>query len=294
MVRGGSKAEFYRNLTTLDSTPLMNRIFFPTDFSENSRAALPLAQHLALSMNAPIEFVHTYQMPYSSEAMTDNLLTAIKERCQQDMAEWLTEFTAQAKLAAEGRCACNGLAQELHQRAEAHPDSMVVMASQGANGWSEVFLGSNAVSVLHASRQPVLVVPSRCPWTAGSAFKWLYASDLNDERNPMARAWLKSFVAQSGADLAIAHVEEGTQGDAPAAEFLSHADQHFAGIERHLIVAQDVETGIYEAARRAKADGIIVVARRQHWFRDAFRPRTSTALAYHTEYPVLVVREDPR
>ena len=102
MVRGGSKAEFYRNLTTLDSIPLMNRIFFPTDFSENSRAALPLAQHLALSLNAPIEFVHTYQMPYSSEAMTDNLLTAIKERCQQDMSNKATHH-----LCLKNHCCCS-------------------------------------------------------------------------------------------------------------------------------------------------------------------------------------------
>ncbi|MFM6999281.1 MAG: universal stress protein [Bacteroidota bacterium] len=270
----------------------MNRIFFPTDFSGNSRAALPVAQQLAVSLNAPLEFIHTYQMPYRSEAMTDSLLSAIKERCQQDMAEWLSEFTAQTELDAEGHCAYNGLAQELHQRAEDHPDSMVVMASQGASGWSEVLLGSNAVSVLHASRQPVLVVPSRCHWPGGASIKWLYASDLHDDRNPKALTWLKSFVAQSGADLAIAHVEDGTQGDAPAAGFLSFADQNFSGTERHLIVAQDVETGIYEAARRAKAHGIIVVARRHHWLRDAFKARTSTALAYHTEYPVLVVRED--
>jgi nucleotide-binding universal stress UspA family protein len=272
----------------------MNRIFFPTDFSANSRAALPVATKLASSLNTPLEFIHTYQMPYRSEAMTDSLLTAIKERCQQDMAEWLTEFTAQSELAADGHCAYNGLAQELHQRAEMYPDSMVVMASQGASGWSEVLLGSNAVSVLHASRQPVLVVPSRSQWPKGQPIKWLYASDMHDDRNPKALQWLKSFVAQSGAELAIAHVEEGTQGDAPAQGFLGFANENFPGSERHLIVAQDVEAGIYEAARRAKADGIIVVARRQHWFRDAFRPRTSTALAYHTEYPVLVVREDPR
>ncbi len=285
-------AEFYFNLTTLDLKPIMNRIFFPTDFSPNSRAALPVATHLATSMNAPLEFIHTYQMPYRSETMTDSLLTAIKERCQQDMAEWLSEFTAHTELAAEGHCAYNGLAQELHQRAEVHPDSMVVMASQGASGWSEVLLGSNAVSVLHASRQPVLVVPSRSQWPMGQSIKWLYASDLNDDRNLKALAWLKSFVAQSGSELAIAHVEEGTKGDGPATEFLSFADQHFPGTERHLIVAQDVETGIYEAARRAKAHGIIVVARRHHWLRDAFKPRMSSALAYHTEYPVLVLRED--
>jgi hypothetical protein len=34
------------------------------------------------------------------------------------------------------------------------------------------------------------------------------------------------------------------------------------------------------------------VARRHHWLRDAFKARTSSALAYHTEYPVLVLRED--
>lgn len=285
-------AEFYFNLTTLDLKPAMNRIFFPTDFSSNSRAALPVATHLATSLNAQLDFIHTYQMPYRSESLTDNLLMAIQERCQLDMSEWLSEFSSSSALAVDGHCSYNGLAQELHQRAEAHPDSMIVMSSQGASGWSEVMLGSNAVSVLHASRQPVLVVPSRIQWPEGQSIKWLFASDMLDDRNPKALSWIKSFVAQCGAGLSIAHVEEGTQGDAPAEGFLAFSDQNFPGVDRHLIVAQDVETGIYEAARRAKAQGIIVVARRHHWLRDAFKPRMSSTLAYHTEYPVLVLRED--
>lgn len=270
----------------------MTHLFFPTDFSANSRAALPVAKHLARSLNANLDFIHTYQMPYRSEALTDNLLHAIKERCQEDMGEWMTEFTSASDLNANGYCALNGLAQELHSRAEIHPDSMVVMSSQGASGWSEVLLGSNAVAVLHASRQPVLVVPSRSNWPEGQPIKWLYASDMHDDRNPKALAWINSFISQSGSDLSIAHVEEGTGGDAPAEGFLAFADQNFPGKERHLIVAQDVETGIYEAARRAKAQGIIVVARRHHWLRDAFRPRMSSSIAYHNEYPVLVLRED--
>jgi nucleotide-binding universal stress UspA family protein len=269
----------------------MNRLFVPTDFSANSRAALPVTLQLAKSLNAPIDFIHTYQMPYRSESLTDNLLKAIAERCQLDMSEWLSEFTS-GSIPVEGHCAYNGLAQELHQRAAEHPDSMVVMASQGASGWSEVLLGSNAVSVLHTARQPVLVVPSRSSWPNDQPIKWLYASDLQDERNPKALAWITSFAAQSGAKLAVAHVEEGTQGDGPARSFLEFAGTHFPGTEHHLIVAQDVESGIYEAARRAKAHGIIVIARRHHWLRDAFKARTSSALAYHTEFPVLVLRED--
>ncbi|MGA0110421.1 MAG: universal stress protein [Schleiferiaceae bacterium] len=269
----------------------MNRLFFPTDFSDNSRAALPVAVQLAESLKAPIDFIHTYQLPYRSEALTDNLLQAISERCQLDMSEWLSEFTADT-VPVDGHCAYNGLAQELHRRATEHPDSMIVMASQGASGWSEVLLGSNAVSVLHAAQQPVLVVPARSSWPSGQPVKWLYASDLHDERNPKALAWIKSFITQSGGELAIAHVEEGTQGDGPARDFLDFTGTHFPGVEHHLVVAQDVETGIYEAARRAKAHGVIVVARRHHWRRDAFKARTSSALAYHTEYPVLVLRED--
>ncbi|MGA1398105.1 MAG: hypothetical protein ACO31K_05585 [Schleiferiaceae bacterium] len=41
----------------------MNRLFFPTDFSDNSRAALPVAVQLAESLKAPIDFIHTYQLP---------------------------------------------------------------------------------------------------------------------------------------------------------------------------------------------------------------------------------------
>ena len=270
----------------------MNRLFFPTDYSANSRAALPIATQLAASLNAPIDFIHTYQMPYRSESLTDNLLEAIRDRCQIDMKDWLSQFSTSGDAIVDGHCAYNGLAQELHQRAEANPESMVVMSSQGASGWSEVLLGSNAVSVLHASRQPVLIVPSKTQWPKNQQIKWLYASDLLDDRNPKALAWIKSFTAQSGATLSIAHVEEGTNGDAPAEGFLAFAEQHFPGTDRHLIVAQDVETGIYEAARRAKAQGIILIARKHHWLRDAFKPRMSSRLAYHNEFPVIVLRED--
>jgi nucleotide-binding universal stress UspA family protein len=180
------------------------------------------------------------------------------------MAEWLSTFTSSSSIAVDGHCSYNGLAQELHQRSIEHPDSMVVMSSQGASGWTEVMLGSNAVSVLHASRQPVLVVPSKSHWPESEPIKWVFASDMLDDRNPKAITWIKSFIAQSGAELSIAHVEEGTKGDAPAEGFLAFADQHFSGTDRHLVVAQDVESGIYEAARRAKAHGIIVVAPTRH------------------------------
>jgi len=271
----------------------MNRILFPTDFSDNSRAALPVAMRLAKTLHTPLDLSHTYPLPSRSEALTDNLLSVIRERCESDMSDWIKSVQGDPEVVCEGFCEFNGLAQELHQRASVHPDSLIVLASQGASGWSEVLLGSNAVSILHSTKLPVLIVPSKTAWGANaSPNTWLYASDLNDERNPKALAWMKSFIAQIGAKLVVSHVQDGSQGDAPAQDFLHFAETYFPDSEHHLSVARTVETGIYDAVRKVNANGIILVSRRHHWLRDAFKPRTSTNVAYHTTYPVLILRED--
>jgi nucleotide-binding universal stress UspA family protein len=154
---------------------MIQRILVPTDGSELSERAVPLALALARAQAAELIFTRVVQPPSWNEIGAEGYLAG------DTYAEVVAALNEEAKSAVETlgeRARHEGLpvrtavldgfpaAQLLDYEAEAHPD-LVVMASHGRSGLARFALGSVADRLVREGSAPVLVVRSFSP--AGEA-----------------------------------------------------------------------------------------------------------------------------
>ncbi len=267
----------------------MRVIYCPTDFSDLANHALDWAISLGQKLNAPVHVLHTYQVPYSADMMSSSLNEALKESSEKEMEALLKPYTEKG-LHLTPELEWNSVTGALRHRTRANPEAIVVMGSHGSSGWNATLMGSNAVAVMHAIQNPLIIIPAKAAFYP-DCMRWMYATDLQDESNPQTIAWLKQFMADSTSTMDLMHVESGDIDKSEAEQFLEYAHDQFEGYATYLVVNKSVEQGIYECASDQTADGIVMIGRRHHWLKEAFHQSVSKAVAQHQAFPVLILKE---
>ena len=174
----------------------MKRILVPTDFSKHAEYALKVAAQIAKKNNGEIFLVHMLELPTSGN---DALSTAheipelmlfknaaINKLDSVMAADYLEGIKIskiiQFELAFEG----------IVKNARVHNTDLIVVGSHGANGFQEMFIGSNAEKVVRNSEIPVLVIKRE--EQNFNADKFVYASDFSEEaKKPFEKALKLTF-----------------------------------------------------------------------------------------------------
>ncbi|MCS7082381.1 MAG: universal stress protein [Bacteroidetes bacterium] len=151
-------------------TPRWERILYPTDFSEVSRAALPWALLLAEAFGSTLVVFHMLYLGEDPQviekAPSEAELEAMRQRLHAHLgtvhpleSEDSIRRTAESAPVRLERVLVRGYAayDEILQYAEEQADA-IVMATHGRTGLAHLLLGSTAEKVLHHSRKPVLVI----------------------------------------------------------------------------------------------------------------------------------------
>jgi nucleotide-binding universal stress UspA family protein len=141
-------------------------VLFCTDFSENSRAALPHAVDLARKYGAVLHLVHVYQeagdiaeFEISSNLKMDWIRVAhlMGTEMEKKLQSLCQEVTGEI-----GSCQAKMLrgkpAAEILRYAREDKIDLIVMASHGLTGMEHVLFGSTAERVLRESPCPVFIV----------------------------------------------------------------------------------------------------------------------------------------
>jgi nucleotide-binding universal stress UspA family protein len=141
-------------------------IMHPTDFSENSRAALEVARLLARDQGARLVIIHVTE----PAIMTDGTVVgevdpAVYRASMEDLRAGLDG--PDLKYPIETRLVLGYPRYEILSTAEEIGCDMIVMGSHGRSALGRVLFGSVAESVLSRAACPVMVV--KCPDTAASS-----------------------------------------------------------------------------------------------------------------------------
>ena len=159
-----------------DMLPEIKKILFPTDFSDNSRAALYWALAMARRHNAFLLMMHVIEEPaarvpylevYFSPEEWQNLQNRIKNQAVDNMKARLTELCEAVKseipecpyVADEMLVKKGNPVEKIIETAEEKQCDVIIMGSTGAAHFSGMIMGSTARRVLRRSRVPVMVVP---------------------------------------------------------------------------------------------------------------------------------------
>jgi len=137
----------------------INRILFPTDFSDYAEKALPYAASLCAEFNAELVLMHVTEMPIVfPEYMPENM-SAISEEMVSHAQEGL-ERIAQgiANVSTEILIRTGVAYREICRYVEENEVDLIVLPTHGKTGLAHLLFGSVADKVVRLARCPVLSI----------------------------------------------------------------------------------------------------------------------------------------
>ena len=273
----------------------MKRILVPTDFSKHAEYALKVAAQIAKKNDGEIFLVHMLELPTSgndaiSRAHDIPELMFFKNAAVAKLddlmdADYLNGVKIsriiQFEMAFEG----------IIKNGEAHNADLIVMGSHGANGFQEMFIGSNTEKVVRNSNVPVLVIKRE--EDTFSASKFVFASDFSDEiKKPFEK--VVEFVNKFGSHLYLANIN--TPNNFKSTKVAQkHMDEFIANFKidnysTHIYNDVNVENGILHFAKSIDADIIGMSTHGRKGLSHFFNGSISEDLVNHAKRPVITFK----
>lgn len=149
----------------------MKRILFPTDFSEAATNAFAHALEFANSIDAELVLLHAFDLPvFDSQYFPENYMM-IYESVELTQFEVFKDELPKLHGIAQKRnldgikmthrLMDGDLLDTIERAIKEDQIDYVVMGTQGAKGWAELFLGTHTTAVISDVSIPVLSVPKK-------------------------------------------------------------------------------------------------------------------------------------
>jgi nucleotide-binding universal stress UspA family protein len=280
----------------------MNTILFPTDFSDNSRRALPFAALLAQTTGSRLLLLHVYGVPLSEYATAyENVPVDVSALIQKGLESAQTRLnalrdellgSASAALAPEAVAtrAEYGFAPETILRvAEQWTAQYIVMSTRGATNAVDQFLGTAASGVVAKATCPVLVIPDRAVFSTPQ--RVLYAAAFEHDETERTRAAL-AFSNLFGAETTVLHVREyGEYTEVPPAETVAQLRKTFAGERIHFRNLNRIELieGLEIYVRHYRPDVLVFTKRRRGFWESLFHRSVTKHFVQEGTRPMLIL-----
>jgi nucleotide-binding universal stress UspA family protein len=145
--------------------PAMKRILVPCDFSECAQNAYTFALDIAKKTNGELFVIHAIDLPFIYDAPlygipymvdTNGLMTELENVAKENFRKMKSSHSVQHDISFE---VCHGpVTATIRKFIDDHQIDLVVMGTKGANGLSEILIGSNTEKVVRYSPVPVVAV----------------------------------------------------------------------------------------------------------------------------------------
>ncbi|WP_053990357.1 universal stress protein [Mangrovimonas sp. TPBH4] len=276
----------------------MKKIIVPVDFSEYSEYALEAAAAIAKEHDSELMVMHMLEI---SDAV---LNTGDLE--QGEKAVFLLKIAEQKFETFLDKPYLEGLTvtpvvkhfkvfSELAEVAANHSVDLIVMGSQGASGFSEIFVGSNTEKVVRHSEVPVLVVKEKL-----SSVEFNNVVFANDFSGKSMKAYKKAMTLFKSmnvtphvlyVNLPSDHFRNSDEIDEKITTFLTKADGNLDNKDNVTVVNDyTVEGGVFNYANKIDADLIAVATHGRTGFLHFFEGSISEDIANHASLPVLTFK----
>ncbi len=287
-------------------------IVAPVDFSEPSRAAITQASGLAASLGATIHLIHAAHFPTPSLghefAIPEPAWEAVRDAAQKRVEEIARQLESRGRRVTRevsDRSPVDAIEETVRRR----NGDLVVMGTHGHRGLQHVFLGSVTERVLRSAAIPVMAVPASAEVSEQPTRRLLFATDFSPA-SLGARDFAVSFASDLGASLEIVHaIATPTQFFAsyevapPAGlideirdgartridELAGWVSERGVSVETRIVEGAASES-IIDAARKAKADAIVMGTRGHSGLRHVLLGSVAEQTLRQAPCPVVAVR----
>ena len=274
----------------------MKKILVPTNFSETANNALNYATALASLVDATIYLFHTYHVPVSSvdlpiDVMGEDFQLISKEK-QKQIEETITFFKEKHPFVAIKPILKEGfMADNIKEVIEEELIDLIIMGTEGAEGYAEVLLGTNAGALIGKINSPLIIVPDSYHYKPIQ--KIVYATDFlqSDIQNINKAA---EFAKLFQAELQVIHVatlEDKAQEQRDFRSFVIHGNSkvHYNNVSYRFIDNETVVDAIHNLTKDENTDMFVMVTHKRSFIQRILHPSLSKKIAYHTTIPMLVL-----
>lgn len=191
----------------------IQRILFPTDFSDRSERALPYALYLAEEFGAELHLFHAVVLHGDDPANREQDFPDLDE-AYRELRSWASGRMDRAAADAEGREVSIVKAQDrgiaaaptIVEYADDHDVDLVVVPSHGRRGVRRMLLGSVAEEVLRTAGCPVLTLKADGGEPPAGRIERIVVPVDFSEHADLALASAGALADRVGAELQVVHV----------------------------------------------------------------------------------------
>ena len=278
------------------NTIKMKKILVPVDFSKYSENALKVASEIAKKQNAEIVAVHMLGLSDAvitkeADSMEGMFLLKLTQKrfvefLDKDYLEGVTIHQTVKNYK---------VFSEIDDVAKEHNADLIVMGSHGSSGISEVFVGSNTEKVVRTASVPVLVIKDENSFNASKAvFACDYKLESLDVFNRITRLFkaLNIEVKLLYVNLPGEYYSSTNEIEQRIAKFIIQLHGNDKILPEDIAIYSDysVEKGIFNYAKRIKADVIGIPTHGRKGLAHFFSGSISEDIVNHSNIPVLTVK----
>jgi nucleotide-binding universal stress UspA family protein len=188
----------------------LKQILYATDFSDASRAALPVVAAVARRYHSRVFVAHIWS-PLPHSMVTPEDIPVLEERQRRDVTKEIQELLNTSELAnlpAEIIAESGDPKDELERVVNDHHLDLAIISTHGRTGFKHLLMGSVAEELFRNLPCPVLTVGPRMTKRVNGGFEIkniLFPTDLSDESRTVF-PFLASLAHEHGAKITFLHV----------------------------------------------------------------------------------------
>ncbi len=278
----------------------MQKILFPTDFSESADHAFIYALEIAKALDAEIITLHVYRLPDIKGVILPNTLNEIYESINLEEFETYRDNIPHLHKIAEDRGLGNVQVRHILKKVDHTVDSiievankeavdLIVMGTKGAGGLKEVFIGSVAGEILENANCPTLAIPQEAVFK-GKIDQIAITTDFKEEEKAAIRKvidFAKPFNAQVHCiNVDTAHSEFYLKRmDKLRKEFEGAPNINFMVLDGYYM-----EEEISNYVETHYIDILAMVTHKRNFIQELFSYSHAKKLSYHSTTPILSIQ----
>jgi len=268
-------------------------ILIPTDFSKCARVAADYAVQYAIKNKANITLLHTFILRYTDNSYFIDFDLSLQEVAKKQLRiekhRLIEKFPELDKMQITTLCEIGGLVENIEILEKKSNIDLVVMGTKGVSGWDEIFIGSEAASVVANCTLPILLIPENTQFKNLSNFA--FPVKLNENLNEKQIQLINSFTNKSS-NFFLFHSYEDILDidDAAEQKLLDYFKNTFpqAKVELETQYEQSLVESVELYLEKIKADFVIAKKQQKNFLQRIFSVSVTETLTFHTKNPLLI------
>ncbi len=270
---------------------MLNRILFPTDFSDNAGNALQFAAGVAQFTGADLILIHAQHVPaidvQDAAMVLDNAMQELKAATVLELEALKRQIEDKYFLKNVSVEVEFGFARDLIiDKADSMHADLVIMGTKGSSDVLDNLLGSVTSHVMKGIHKPLMVVPSGAEFSALK--KIAFASQLWHEDIDKLD-WLDDFTKVFNPELHVIHViKENQELNAAQREVLDKMGHKHPQLSMEVLTGNHVAESIETYISGNQINLLAMRAGERGFFEDLFHKSVTRHVAMHAHTPTII------